>query len=179
MGRVFCIILQDPIGFAHIHTLTHAHTNHWETECGGGGGGAFMWQVREKLWQFLHLACSQLILEAAEINTSYSSGTQADYGTPPQKQSKWAKKGSDYGAINMLIRWSDWQIKMICCHVMVKVSATIKELLLQIVHLNWKFFREVVMYIAATSSNITRTKIRTVPHNNRSMTILKFVTVKN
>ncbi|TNN80498.1 hypothetical protein EYF80_009237 [Liparis tanakae] len=43
-----------------------------------------------------HFLCdSQLVLEAAEINTSYSSGTRADYGTPPQKQSERWKEESD------------------------------------------------------------------------------------
>lgn len=79
----------------------------------GGGGGAFMWQVGEKLWQFLHLAYSQLMLEAAEINTSYPSGTRADYGTPSQKQSEQGKKESDCGANNMLIMWANWQIKTV------------------------------------------------------------------
>lgn len=71
-----------------------------------------MWQVREKLWQFLYLAYSQLILEAAEINTIYSFGTEADYRTPPQKQSEKVKKGIVWGANTKLIRFANWQIKM-------------------------------------------------------------------
>lgn len=78
---------------------------------------AFMWQVRDKLWQFLHLAFSQLMLEAVEINTSYSSGAQADCRTPPQKQSAWTKKESNCCANNMVITGANWQIKMTCYHV--------------------------------------------------------------
>ena len=44
------------------------------------------------------------MLEAAEINTSYSSGTGADYGTPSQNQSKRVKKESDCSDSNMLIK---------------------------------------------------------------------------
>lgn len=62
------------------------------------------------------------MLEAAEINTSYPSGTRADYGTPSQKQSEQAKKESDCCANNMLIMWANWQIKMTRCHVVAKVS---------------------------------------------------------
>lgn len=115
MGRVFCIILEDPIGFTHRHTRN-------KNAAEEAGGGAFMWQVRGKLWQFLHLAYSQLTLEAAEINTSKSSGTQADYRTPPQKQSKWLKKESARCANNMVIMWANWEIKMTWCRAMVKVE---------------------------------------------------------
>lgn len=60
------------------------------------------------------------MLEAAEINTISSSGTQADYRTPTQKHSEWMKKEGDRCANNMLIMWANWQIKMTRCHVMVK-----------------------------------------------------------
>lgn len=62
------------------------------------------------------------MLEAAEINTNYSSGTRADYGTPPLKQSERVKEESDCSANNMLIMWANWQIRMTRCHVMGKVN---------------------------------------------------------
>lgn len=57
------------------------------------------------------------MLEAAEIYTSSSSGTWADYRTPPQKQGERAKKEGDCSANNMVFMWANWQIKMTRCHV--------------------------------------------------------------